>query len=88
MKLYKILVLVALTIFTTSCEDVIDVKLDTASPKLVVNASIQWQKETLGNEQKIKLTTTTGYFNTTIPTVSGATVFITNSNDVIYNFIE
>ena len=88
MKLYKILVFLALTIFTTSCEEVIDVKLDTTSPQLVVNASIEWQKGTLGNKQKIKLTTTTGYFNTTIPTVSGATVFITNSNDVIYNFIE
>ena len=88
MKIYKIIFILIISIFASSCEEVIDVKLDTTSPQLVVNASIEWKKGTLGNEQKIKLTTTTGYFNTTIPTVSGANVFITNSNNIIFNFIE
>lgn len=88
MKLYKIVIILLISLFTISCEDVVDVDLETAPPQLVVTASIQWRKGTLGNDQKIKLTTTTGYFNTTIPTVSGATVFITNSNNEIFNFIE
>ena len=88
MKIYKIIFILIISIFISSCEDVIDVKLNTASPQLVVNASIQWQKGTLGNEQKIKLTTTTGYFNTTIPTVSGANVIIANSNNILFNFTE
>jgi Domain of unknown function (DUF4249) len=88
MKLHKIITLLFISLLVISCEEVIDVKLDTASPKLVVNASIQWRKGTLGNEQKVKLTTTTGYFDTTIPTVSGATVFITNSDNTNFNFIE
>ena len=88
MKLYKILLIFITSLFFFSCEDVIDVKLGTAPPKLVVFASIEWKKGTLGNDQKVKLTTTTGYFDTVIPTVSGASVFITNSSNTRFNFIE
>jgi hypothetical protein len=88
MKIYKIIVILFTSLFFFSCEDVIDVALDTAPPKLVVFASIEWNKGTLGNTQKVKLTTTTAYFNTVIPTVSRATVFITNSNNTKFNFVE
>lgn len=71
-----------------SCEEVVDVKLDTAAPRLVVDASINWIKGTTGNEQTIFLTTTTDYFGTEIPRVSGATVFITNSSNVDFQFLE
>ena len=71
-----------------SCEDVIDVNLNTAAPKLVIDASIKWQKGTLGNEQTIKLSTTTSYYENIIPTVSGAIVFITDSNSIQYDFNE
>ena len=74
MKIYKIILMFWIAVFTSSCEDVIDVNLETAAPKLVVYASIQWKKGTLGNEQKIRLSTTTGYFDSVIPTVSGADV--------------
>lgn len=82
--------LAAITVFFTlaSCEDVVDVDLNTAPPKLVIDASIKWEKGTLGNEQKVKLTTTTGFYNSVIPTVSGATVFITNSANTVFNFTE
>ena len=76
------------SLFLTSCEEVIDVDLDTAAPRLVIDASINWEKGTLGNEQKIKLTTTTGYYNPTIPVVGGATVFITNSTGTQFTFAE
>lgn len=76
------------TLSLTSCEDVVDVDLNTASPKLVIDASIKWQKGTLGDTQTIKLTTTTGYFEDVIPTVSGAIVFITDSNSIQYDFNE
>lgn len=42
----------------------------------------------MGNEQKIKLSTTTGYYNTTFPTVSGATVIVTNTANTLFNFSE
>lgn len=71
-----------------SCEEVIDVDLSTAPPRLVIDASINWQKGTSGNQQIISLTTTTGYFQNEIPKVSGASVFVTNSTNTVFNFEE
>lgn len=72
----------------SSCEEVVDLKLDTAAPKLVVEASIVWNKGTTGNAQKIKLTTTTGYYDTEIPIVTGAKITVANSTNTIFNFVE
>ena len=80
------LALILITISFSSCEDVVDVDLNTAKPRLVIDASIKWQKGTSGNEQKIKLSTTTDYFSNVIPVVSGATVFITNSSNAVFDF--
>lgn len=74
-----------------SCEEVIDVNLDTAAPKLVIDASIKWQKGTTGNTQKIKLTTSTDFYSGTIPVATGASVSVTNislSTPITYQFIE
>ncbi|OXA81926.1 hypothetical protein B0A58_00955 [Flavobacterium branchiophilum NBRC 15030 = ATCC 35035] len=70
------------------CQDVVDVKLDTATPKLVVDAVIKWQKGTSGATQMIKLSTTNDYYSNIVPVVSGATVYITTSNGTTFNFIE
>ncbi len=72
-----------------SCtEEIISVDLETAAaPRLVIDASIDWVKNTTGNEQKIKLSTTTGYYSNEFPTVSGANIVITNSN-ATFHFIE
>ncbi len=77
-----------MAVFFNGCEDVIKVNLNTAPPKLVIEASINWLKGTPGNNQTIKLTTTTDFYANVIPVVSGATVFITNSSNVIFNFVE
>jgi hypothetical protein len=87
MKTYTPFLFVLLFSFL-SCEKVIDVDLDTATPRLVIEASINWFAETSGNEQKIKLSTTTDYFSNQIPPVSGATVFITNSSNQTFTFTE
>lgn len=88
MKIYKIILILITSLFFFSCEDVIEINLNTAAPKLVVFASIQKQKGTLGNEQKIRLSTTTGYFDSEIPTISGADVQIKNSNNTVFVFTE
>lgn len=88
MKKASLLIVLLLSIFLTSCEEVVDVDLDTAAPKLVIEAAINWEKETSGAQQTIKLSTTTGYFQNVIPTVSGATVFIRNSSNEQFNFSE
>lgn len=88
MKNLKYIFFLLISIFMVSCEDVINVDLETAPPKLVIDAFIAWQKGTPGNEQRIKLTTTTGYYENSVPPASGATVFIIDSNNNVFNFIE
>lgn len=83
----KILLLFVLISFA-SCEDVVDVDLDTSAPRLVIDANILWQKDTPGNEQVIKLSMTTDYYSATVPPVLGATVFVTNSSATVFNFID
>ena len=89
--IYKItaFIILLILIITTflSCEDVINVDLDTSNPRLVIEASILWKKGTNGNEQKIKLSTTSDYYSNTTPSVSGGTIYITDSSNT-YNFIE
>lgn len=86
-KLYFIISLL-LILPTTSCQDVVDVDLETIAPKLVIEAGINWQKGSVGNVQTIKLSTTTSYFSTTFPPVLGATVQVKNSNNVVFNFAQ
>ena len=84
----NILIILLIALFFNSCEDVVDIPLNTAAPKLVIDASLNWQKGTPGNNQVVKLTTTTDYYSNVIPVVSGATVFVTNSSNVVFNFTE
>ena len=86
----KIISLLAILLLI-SCEDKVNVALDTANPKLVIDATILRQKGTSGSDQTIKLTTTTDYYSNVIPTVSGATVYIIDLSSllaVVYQFNE
>ena len=71
-----------------SCEEVIDVELQESTPRLVVEASIIWEKGTIGNTQIISLTTTTPYFNTDISPASDALVQVISSSGKLYEFDE
>ncbi|GAA3620942.1 DUF4249 family protein [Flavivirga jejuensis] len=84
----KLIYIVVIGLYMTSCEDVIDVDLKTAEPRLVIDASLNWFNETLGKKQLIQLTLTAPYFNSNIPPASGATVTVTDLNNNIFNFIE
>ena len=86
MKNIQYLLLVLTTIFFTSCEKEIYVPLNSAPPKLVIDASIKWRKGTLGNKQQVKLSTTFDYYSNIVPKISGATVFIQDSNNNTFNF--
>lgn len=80
MKTYFKLTLVLFTIIFTACEDVIDVDVQTASSRLVIEASLDWEKGTLGNNQTIKLSKSTPYFDTeTNTSVTNASVKVTNN---------
>lgn len=82
------LFILSVLLLQTSCEDIIDLELNNAEPKLVVEASINWIKGTSGNEQLIKLSLTAPYFDSIIPPATGALVSITDEANIIYNFVE
>ena len=73
-----------------SCEDVIDVDVPTGQIRLVIEASLDWEKGTLGNNQTIKLSTSTPYFETeVIPVVTGASVKVVDMDtNQEYVFID
>lgn len=75
-------------ILLTSCEKVIDVDLNNENPRLVVDAGLTYIKGTDGKNQSLTLSTTTGFFDKGVPKVSGATVYVTNSSNTRFNFLE
>ncbi|MGO4773310.1 DUF4249 family protein [Flavobacterium sp. W22_SRS_FK3] len=88
MKKTILLIVFFISLFFSGCEEVVDVDLTTAPPKLVIEAAIRWKKGTSGAQQTVKLTTTTGYFEEEIPVVTGAVVYIKNSANQQFNFTE
>lgn len=88
MKKINLAIVLLLTFFMSSCEEVVQVDLDTEAPRLVIEANIKWQKGTDGSQQKIKLSTTTSFFSDKIPTVSGAEIIVKNSANVPFIFKE
>ena len=88
MKKIALYFLIITAALVSSCEDVVQLDLKTAAPKLVVTASINWKKGTTGNQQKIYLTTTSDFYSQNIPKVSNAIVYIKNSSNVKFDFVE
>ena len=81
MKKFSNIFLLVFLVVLASCEDPISVDLNDAPPRLVIEASINWEKGTQGNEQSIKLSTSSPFFDTTTNTaVSGAQVTVLNEN--------
>lgn len=71
-----------------SCEEPIDLDLNTSEPKLVVDASINWIKGTSGSEQDIKLSLSAPYYDLETPPANNAMVSIFDSNNNEYVFNE
>ncbi|WP_400079516.1 DUF4249 domain-containing protein [Winogradskyella sp. R77965] len=84
----KILFFVSILFVFSSCEDVVDVDLNEAEPRLVIEASINWFKNTAGNEQSIKLSLSAPFFDNNLPPANGAVIQINDTNNNQYNFIE
>jgi hypothetical protein len=88
----KIYIYTILTVLLFSnCEKVVDIDVPTIEPKLIIDASF----EVLFNESPVKanvvvkLKLSTDYFDDTIPTVSDAIVFLTNTVDnAVINFSD
>jgi hypothetical protein len=71
-----------------SCEDVVNLDLETGETKLVIDAEIIWKKGTDGKEQTIKISKTAPYYNNSTPKVSGAQVRVENSSGDVFTFNE
>ncbi|MDY2587698.1 DUF4249 domain-containing protein [Winogradskyella aquimaris] len=84
----RIAILLILFFTLTNCEDVIDVDLNTSEPRLVIDASINWLKNTPGNQQSIRLSLTAPFFNDTVPPANNAIVTISDSDNNTFSFIE
>ena len=98
MKTLKLFIVLLTVITFTSCEDVIQVKLDQGEPLVTVDAFINDMR----SQQKIRLTYTDGYFSQkSNDPITGATVQIrdltvgtdyiftdSNNGDYVYNPTE
>ncbi|UGS22841.1 DUF4249 domain-containing protein [Flavobacterium channae] len=89
MKNLSIYILLFVTsLFTISCEEVVDVNLNNSEPKLVIEAVIKWQKGTTGENQTIKLSLTNDFYTNDVLPANDAVVTITNSANVVFNFVQ
>ena len=84
----RLLYIILISTLVWSCEDVIELDLPTAEPKLVIDASINWFKNTAGNEQSIKLSLSAPFFDSEVPPANNASVMITDDNSNTFIFIE
>nr|WP_321412899.1 DUF4249 domain-containing protein [uncultured Allomuricauda sp.] len=88
MKTLKKIILVVIVIIFASCSDVVDVEVQEGPKRLVVEASLDWEKGSEGNVQTIRLRESTPFFSTNTNTeVTGASVVVTNEGSgASYNF--
>ena len=87
-NILRVTVLLLTALLFITCEDVVNVGLDSSEPRLVVEASINWRKENNGDWQVIRLTTSTDYYDAETPVATGATIYITNSRQNQFDFYE
>ncbi|MEM6893271.1 MAG: DUF4249 domain-containing protein [Bacteroidota bacterium] len=79
MKTVHLYIALALFGLLGACTDVIEVDVPEAPLRLVVEASLDWEQGTPGNEQSIQLRTSTPYFeNQDNPPVTDASVEVVN----------
>ncbi|OAD91270.1 hypothetical protein A7A78_12875 [Aequorivita soesokkakensis] len=81
----KLFLLVIFFGIVTSCEDVIDVELNDAPPRLVVEANLNvWEDGS--NSAAVRLTTTAPFFDNDVPFVTDASITVTDENGIVYPF--
>ncbi len=81
-KIFNITILIALLSTIFSCQEVVNVDLETAQERLVIEALIKWDRGTFGNEQTIKLSRTSSFYNNQLLFATGASVKITNKTSL------
>ena len=90
MKKLYILPVLMIMLFS-NCEKVVDIEVPSIQPKLIIDASFEvfFDKIPVNANTVVKLRLSADYFEETIPTVTNATVFLTDlSNNTIINFSD
>lgn len=90
MKKIHIIISFLILLFS-SCEKVIDVDVPTIQPKLVIDAAfeVNFDENPVTAKTIVKLQLSADYFDDVIPTVSNATVFLTDvTNNTIITFSD
>ena len=82
MKKIYLFSILAMLIFT-SCEKVVDIDVPSIEPKLIIDASfdVMFDQNPVVANTVVKLSLSADYFDDKIPTVTNATVFLTNLSD-------
>lgn len=75
-------------LLVTSCQDVIEVDVPNTTPRLVIDASLNWFEGTSGDYQNIKLSLSAPFFNGEVPAATGANVMVTDQNNVVFTFLD
>lgn len=81
----KLFLLVIFFGIFSSCEDVIDVELNDALPRLVVEANLNvWENG--ASQASVRLTTSAPFFNNGVPFITDAIVTVNDENGTVYPF--
>jgi hypothetical protein len=81
----RIVILLFVFALFTSCEDVVEIDLNTSDPRLVIEGSVNLLEDGTSNST-VKLTLTAPFFDNQIPTVDDASVTVTGDNGIVYSF--
>lgn len=84
-KMFSAIILV---LFLNSCTKPVFLDLEATEPKLVIEASLDWERGTTGNVQTIKLMLSTPYYNNNVVAANNAVVTVTDQGGAVYTFIQ
>lgn len=82
----RLLFLLTSVLLFSSCEDVIEVDLNEAQERLVVEAALIKLKGFTDTNQQIRLTKTRGFFEDSLTTVENANVTVTREDGEVFTF--
>lgn len=88
MKKFLNLICLSLLLLLSSCEKVVNVDLEESAPRLVVEASLIWDRENESTPLYIKLSETTPYFEEENAPGAGAEVYVFSEEGAEYLFEE
>ena len=81
----KLLVLFLGLISLTACEEVVDIELDNGEPRLVIEASLDWNEEGT-SLSRVKLSITSPFYNNDVTPVENAQVSFIDELGTVYVF--